>query len=56
MQDDDDKQNGKDHEEGILKIMEDNNVDEHQAHEVERLENEGYDKEDAVAKAMNDSK
>jgi hypothetical protein len=53
MQDDDDKQNSKDHEEGILEIMEDNDLDVHQAHEVERLEDEGYDEEDAVSKVQN---
>ena len=53
MQDDDeDKQNDKDHEEAVLEIMEDNDLDEHQAHQVIKLEGEGYDEEDAVAKAQ----
>lgn len=52
--DDDDKKNDKDHEEGILEIMEDNDLDAHQAHMVEHLEAEGYDEEDAVAKAMDE--
>ena len=54
--DDDDKQNDKDDEEAVLEIMEDNDLDAHQAHQVIKLEDEGYDEEDAVAKAMDDSK
>ncbi len=54
--DNDDKQTDQDHEEGILEIMEDHDLDAHQAHRVEKLEDEGYDEEDSVAQVMDEEK
>ncbi|MEK7131422.1 MAG: hypothetical protein AAB797_01650 [Patescibacteria group bacterium] len=55
MQDDDEKQSD-DLEEGVHELMDEFDLDEKEAVKVEKLEAEGYDEEDAVAKAMDDSK
>ena len=39
-------------EEGVHELMDEFDLDEKEAKKVEKLEDEGYDEEDAVAKAM----
>jgi hypothetical protein len=52
MQDDEQQQD--DLEESVHELMDEYDLDERQAKKVERLEDEGYDEEDAVAQAMDD--
>lgn len=52
----DDEKQPDDLDEGVHELMDEYDLDERQARKVEKLEEEGYDEEDAVAKAMNDSK
>ncbi len=48
---DDDKQKD-DLDEGVHEIMDEFDLDEAEANKVKKLEDEGYDEEDAVAKAQ----
>jgi len=56
LQDDDDKKPNDDLEEGVHELMDEFDLDEKEAKKVEKLEDEGYDEEDAVSQAMDDSK
>ena len=50
MQDDDLQKD--DLEEGVHELMDEFDLDEKEAKQVEKLEDEGYDEEDAVSKAQ----
>ena len=52
MPDDDDEKKDNDLDEGIHELMDEFDLDEKEAKKVEKLEDEGYDEEDAVAKAQ----
>ncbi len=52
MQEDDVQKD--DLEESVHELMDEFDIDEKQAHRVEKLEDEGYDEEDAVSQAVED--
>lgn len=52
MQDDDDKKQQDDLDEGVHELMDEYNLSEGEAKQVEELEAEGLDEEDAVAQAQ----
>lgn len=50
----DDEKQKDDLEEGVHEIMDEFDLDEKEARKAEKLEDEGYDEEDAVAKAQDE--
>jgi hypothetical protein len=48
----DDEKQKDDLDEGVHELMDEFDLDERQARKVEKLEDEGYDEEDAVSQAM----
>lgn len=53
MQDYDDEKQKDDLDEDVHELMDEFDLDEKEAKKVEKLEDEGYDEEDAVSQAMN---
>lgn len=55
MQDEEENKSKDDLEEAVHELMNEYDLDEKEAKTVEKLEEEGYDEEDAVSQAMNAS-